>query len=404
MQSRYNIPLYGLIIIISSLLLTSLSDTASAGVTGPCSNCHTMHDSQNNADVLGPSGNAAGPQEQLLVDDCLGCHSGPMGVSLNTLGAPIVFRTNGIPVAPNINAGGDFRFVNVNDANGHNIVDLGNPDDVLDNPPGAFLGAGHDSYVTDNDLTCAGHQGCHGTRSGAVPGYKNLEAMSGAHHQDVEGLIDGVTGDGLATDDYNSYRFLIGVFGNEEPNWKNTDALNHNEYFGATTPSTYDLSCAGVNGCHDGGVTSVQTQINTMSGFCATCHGNYHTVNSGLFPSLPDCPLPDVQCEGIGAIGSSSSPFKRHPTDVVLPNSGEYLGYVNYSVEAPVARTAIADLTPISNAVTPGTDAVMCLSCHMAHGSEWPDMLRWDYDLMQVGSVANAGQGCFTCHRDKDGI
>jgi hypothetical protein len=101
--------------------------------------------------------------------------------------------------------------------------------------------------------------------------------------------------------------------------------------------------------------------------------------------------------QGIG--GDISSPFTRHPTDIILPNTGEYAAYTSYSVEAPVARTAVPD-TP-SDVVTPGTDVITCLSCHAAHGTDYSDMLRWDYDDMISGDSGKTG-GCFTCHTTKN--
>ena len=101
--------------------------------------------------------------------------------------------------------------------------------------------------------------------------------------------------------------------------------------------------------------------------------------------------------EGIGR--TTSSPFQRHPSDIVLPLGGEYGSYTNYSVEAPVARTMVPDVP--SDGVTPGTDAVMCLSCHGAHATNYPDILRWDYTGMVAGGGSNTS-GCFVCHTTKD--
>ncbi|NOY65220.1 MAG: hypothetical protein GXO97_07495, partial [Nitrospirae bacterium] len=121
------------------------------------------------------------------------------------------------------------------DSKGHNIVDLGNPDDVLDAPPGGFLGFGHSdgSNVNDSVLTCAGENGCHGIRE-AWSGNSNLNgSMNGAHHKNLSGKLD------VADDVYNSYRFLYGVKGYENDGtykWQNFDANNHNEYYGATSP------------------------------------------------------------------------------------------------------------------------------------------------------------------------
>jgi hypothetical protein len=81
------------------------------------------------------------------------------------------------------------------------------------------------------------------------------------------------------------------------------------------------LGC-GATSCH--GSKGVSPANNTISGFCATCHGNFHTLSTG-------------DSDGIGA--NISSPFIRHPNDIVLPSRGEYQNYTNYNVEAPVGRT-----------------------------------------------------------------
>jgi predicted CXXCH cytochrome family protein len=90
-------------------------------------------------------------------------------------------------------------------------------------------------------------------------------------------------------------------------------------------------------------------------------------------------------------------------TAIVLPASGEYTAYTTYDPEVPVARPDAAVLSGYagpSSQVTPGTDKVMCLSCHRAHGSPYKDMLRWDYGTMNVGSGLTGG--CFKCHSTKN--
>jgi hypothetical protein len=374
-------------IIFTTAVLTGLPSPLLAKVTGMCVNCHTMHNSQNSAPMstYGASGQpwtGTGPYPALVRGDCLGCHG--TGTSSNVdpvTGAPQVFHTNATDLA-----GGNFAYIlgtkgsGASNSKGHNVVDLGEIEDVLSGPPGAFNGFGHDEAVTNLNLTCAGENGCHGKRA-PFSGNSNLLGLRGAHHKDVEGKCD------VADKDYNSYRFLWGVKGLENNGtykWQNHDADNHNEYFGATTPPLYSTSnCSTV--CH--GTEGVRAPQNTISGFCATCHGNFHTLSGGGFGS-------DA---GIG--DDNMSPFQRHPTDVVLPSSGEYAAYTSYSVEAPVARSSVPD--SISNTVTPGSDVVMCLSCHKAHATDYPDMLRWDYDTMIAGDPTKSG-GCFTCHTTKN--
>ncbi|MBU4209516.1 MAG: hypothetical protein KKD12_07595 [Proteobacteria bacterium] len=71
-------------------------------------------------------------------------------------------------------------------------------------------------------------------------------------------------------------------------------------------------------------------------------------------------------------------------------------------VVAPVARVNITTVNEAANAtVTPGTDVVMCLSCHGAHATAYADILRWDYTGMVTGGSSNT-TGCFVCHTTKD--
>jgi hypothetical protein len=43
----------------------------------------------------------------------------------------------------------------------------------------------------------------------------------------------------------------------------------------------------------------------------------------------------------------------------------------------------------------------MCLSCHGAHATDYPDILRWNYDTMNAGG-GGLDVGCFTCHTQKN--
>ncbi|MBI5407778.1 MAG: hypothetical protein HZA14_00265 [Nitrospirae bacterium] len=369
-----------LLIILIVTILTAFPNPTSAAVTGTCANCHTMHNSQGGSPNMLPG--QTGPQGLLLKGDCMGCHG--MGTANNidpATGAPQVYHTNATDLA-----GGNFRYIDTGgDSRGHNVIDLdsNNLDDVLEYAPGAFPTA-HNEKILSTRITCAGNIGCHGNRG--KPEVMGLQIMKGAHHKGESGAML------TATEVYNSYRFLKGVKGFENDGtykWQNRDANNHNEYFGNTTP----MSGACGTSCHTSG--GVMPPNKTMSGFCATCHGSFHWL---------DDPLGD----GSGIGGNTASPFVRHPTDVVLPSTGEYARYNNqdlgtnqYRVEAPVARATDGGLAGISASVTPGSDVVMCLSCHMSHASQYPDMLRWNYAGIIAGGGAN-NNGCFICHTQKD--
>ncbi len=362
-----------LMLILFFFAFNFLSNTVSdAKITGPCANCHTMHNSQNGAavDMYGAAGKpwkVTGPLPALTMGTCLGCHGMGTASKIVTIAGseiPQVYHTDATDLA-----GGNFAYITgaksrvTADQNtaGHNVKDVGINDSNLNTPPGLLPVTGHNFIINDTNLTCAGQIGCHGNRFGGSVG------MKGAHHQNVDGKCE--TADTVA----NSYRFLLGVKGLENTGtykWQNYNSTNHNEYFGATTPDA--ASCA--NSCHLPG--GVQPPNHTISGFCATCHGQFHDVTE---------------------IGGTSSPFKRHPTDIVLKGSGEYASYTTYSVEAPVARQTVFD--SISSIVTPGTDVVMCLSCHAVHATPYADILRWDYTTMVAGGGGSGG--CFTCHTQK---
>jgi hypothetical protein len=261
---------------------------------------------------------------------------------------------------------------------GHNVIDLGAAykETVLTYAPGLWPLTGHNVIITKDYLTCAGYVGCHGSRYDDGKHTRGIPRIKGAHHKNVDGKCNNAPNTAIAS---NSYRFLVGVEGLENTGtykYQNYNADNHNEYFGTSASLALDPTCSGgPTDCH-GGTSGVYSPDGSISTFCATCHGNFHNPsNVGI-----------------------SSPFVRHPTDIILPNSGEYTAYTTYSVEAPVARTTVPEAP--SNVVQPGIDVVMCLSCHSAHATPYADILRWNYEGMVAGGSGSGG--CFTCHTQKN--
>jgi hypothetical protein len=330
--------------------------SSEAKITGNCSNCHTMHNSQN-----GSSMNFDGstmPNEVLLRATCLGCHSEANGTSWKNgvSGAPIVLNT----VEPTYNtakglAGGNFYYVSTTvDNTGHNIfsTNLDDTPPALGNtPPGG-------SALTDQ-VRCAGTWGCHGhngRQSGDTAVDNQIMGIKGAHHGNDTPPLGG-----SLTNVADNYRFLLGIKGKEDADWEE-DVVNtsHNEYKGAIGFS----------------------DTFTISYLCGECHGN--SGGEGFHNST-----------GVG----TTSPWLRHPTDIILPSdaSKEYKNYTSYSMVAPVARPnpdSVSDTTK----VTPGIDIVMCLSCHRAHASPNFKMMRWDYKGWPGNGLAN---GCNVCHTSK---
>jgi hypothetical protein len=382
-----------ILIIVCALLV---AHDISAEMSGVCSDCHTMHNSQNGAEMTTfKDYNDVSPptaaQDYLLRGTCLGCHAQGLNQKIVDVGSdiPQVYHNDGTGDL----AGGNFAYIDgakgggADNTKGHNLIDFGNAENKQ--PPGRR----HDISDMPGNLTCAGENGCHGYREGGTG--TGLIAIKGSHHNNTGNKMD--TADSIA----NSYRFLYWTKGLENngqvsssTKWQNDSPTNHNEYFGDNDPTTF-TSCTT---CHEALTQYARPASSTISGFCATCHGYFHFLDNSGAP----CPL-DPECDGIG--DDTTSPFRRHPTDVILPGIGEYNDYNEnvvlgqYSITAPVARQGPAVPDNISSTVTPGTDIVMCLSCHAAHATDNYKMLRWDY---KSTSLSTALSGCNVCHTSKD--
>ena len=374
-------------------LVLATAGPAQAKVKGVCSDCHTMHNSQNGVPMAMNTDGTPDPtpNESLLIySECLGCHKGDAD-SGATPPWPKVYADTAPTVDQNgtfgdwtITAGGNFYWVeNTADNCGHNILS-DNQDDVLQSggPPGynnlytptsgpaRFNG----TWEASKQLTCAGVNGCHGTTDTA----NQFGAIAGGHHGNVSGSCDG-------SDLAHSYRFLYGIKGLEDADWEYTKGPNdHNQYYGVDRTDT---------------TVQPASDKQTISYLCCECHGNFHVAdnNSG---------------------GNSESPWIRHPTDFDMARATgtEYAEYNNasdpsaapYSVIAPVASddadTVANPYSTVNVGTANGTAIVMCLSCHRAHGSPFADILRWDYSTMDAAGspTGDQNEGCFICHTTKD--
>ncbi|MDL1956110.1 MAG: hypothetical protein LWW95_03530 [Candidatus Desulfofervidus auxilii] len=326
-----------------------------AKVTGVCSNCHTMHSSQSPWPSYWEKG---GPREYLLVNDCVGCHSSNDSQTIKEIGAgsgkssvPIVYNTQE-PTNPL--AGGNFYWVaNGCDGCGHNVT--------------AIPGVSKDPNFTQTPGFVSGKtcSSCHG--SGNMELTKCIFCHNPKHHGDDSGPVVGddeeVKYRFLSLDSFHPYTFqqgsynFYGVAGIEDDDWEyDVSSSDHNEYCGAASSGDYS------------------GKSHSISRFCAACHWGFY--------------------------GENTEHWKRHPSDIALPNSGEYANYTTYNPLAPIARleSTLTSMTGASSTVTPGQDQVSCLSCHRPHASPYPDILRWDYQ----GWPGSGTNGCNVCHTTKD--
>jgi hypothetical protein len=214
--------------------------------------------------------------------------------------------------------------------------------------------------VGPTELDCAGALGCHGRH----------DSLSNSSDAGIKGFHHGSVGQ-------SGYRFLwIGnsanngtpVLGKGAADWEEGGAAssNHNVY-------SADL-------------------IAGISRYCAYCHGEFHDA------------------EGEVGTGTALDPFVRHPTDRALGTGGANWSWGNFNWQTtaynqtPLAFTDFISVNYTNvntNTVYFGntdygtTGAVMCLSCHRAHGSQYEDILRWEYDMV---AGTNSTAGCLACH------
>ncbi len=353
---------------------------AQAKVTGPCANCHVMHNSQDGASLV-----ATGPRSTLLKTDCVGCHSSDGSDTLIEIGGSVIPIVRNLQSPSQPLAGGNFYWVeHTGDACGHNVI---NVDGTLSSAPGSpacGFGGCHVSLASIryapgptalfNPIKGQGCIGCHDTRQAHHKG-GGKELGNGYR-------LVGMPGDGTA-----GFRFIgqagqvywdipphtpPNVAGIEAP-WhalQSRDPSSHNEYEDYHKPGAYLAYMGNPQGISD---------------FCSGCHQQFHSWEGAGSPN-----------------GGYGNPWLRHPVSYPLPATGEYANYTTYDPDVPVARTVddLSAMTGPSSSVTPGTDMVMCLSCHYAHASPYPDALRWDYTQSEAGSGYSGG--CFVCHSEKN--
>jgi hypothetical protein len=346
-----------------------------AAVTGFCANCHTMHNSEQGLavaftrDSTGQKVSRQSAFPMLLKTDCVGCHSHPSAETIVNIGdsrVPVVFNLSAPTYPANGSstsalAGGNYYWmIQGGDAYGHNVHGISAAD-------GRFSASLAPGGVSRQQQGCTD---CHGTL--ATPQSGCLGCHDPQHHANGSGVIAGR--------EEGWYRFLgsvmqrdeevgpsaQGVVGIEAVDWEQNPAgSRHNTYQGRT-----------------GGVPYVSyLESGAINQKCAGCHGRYHSE------SIAD------------------ATWIRHPVDVAIPDAGEYADFINYDPLVPVARPGVTGQDAGFFQINHGLDQVACISCHRAHGSPYPAMLRWayrDWPGNDVRTGLPAVNGCAVCHTTKN--
>jgi predicted CXXCH cytochrome family protein len=365
------------ILFAAALLIMGLAGTSFAfhsGGVAECTGCHQMHDAATANLTIGVDPSST----------CLECH-GASGQSSYHVATPSAEMPAGTP-PNNEGPGGDFGWLaktyypvvrnnvvtNAGQTHGHNIVAAGYDNGYLaadpDNPtaPGGTFNASNLSCVSCHDMHGKGRwtvAGTYSKTSGAI-------YTSGSY-----GAIPSTfsTGEQLSTGVYRLLRAAESVDG-------------------VTFPATPPVAV--VNSSYNRSEYYSQTRTAYGSGmgdFCGTCHPDMH----------------------------STAGILRHPTNQIMNGSiqGNYNSYVKTGNMTGSATTSYLSLVPFeeglaystanigtlkSHAQTndsvlngPGsgtvgaTATVMCLSCHRAHATAWPEMFKWNPEATTI-TVAGA--------------
>lgn len=369
--NRINTP-KGRLLIWSLAATLALPVLGHAAVKGFCSSCHTIHNSEEGAAVAYTLDNAGQqvfstqPLAKLLRTDCLGCHSHSGAETIISTGetvTPVVFNLIEPTYPPDGSttstlAGGNFHWlIKSGDAYGHNVYGIAAADSRFSSSqaPGGEEQPGE--CVTCHATLATAESGCEGCH---VP-----------HHHAAKKDI-------VVDREKGWYRFLgsvmqhddqvgpppEGVIGIEAPDWEQNPLIDrHNSYQGSPGPYASYL---------DSG---------SISQKCIGCHGQFHSDTV------------------------ANSTWIRHPVEVAIPDAGEFTGFAIYNPLVPVARQNISSTDANFSAIDRGTDLVSCISCHRAHGSPYPAMLRWayrDWPGIDQHTQQPAINGCAVCHTSKN--
>lgn len=376
-----------------------------------CGSCHTMHSSQGNTGMNGPSivlVNAAVSNRGQMHRLCLQCHS----TSGSASGASFPPHNEQAPkihdISGNLVWNQDMSFHEIGSGGYFNKILKGSADNFSlnsdDDAPNPSLGYGHsvgisvavappgaaDGSITN--FTCTSCHDPHGTSvlpgNSTVNAYRNLRIIptgSGttgvAFSVSTGSYIGGVTG---KFGEANSY-YTPEIVGGGVSIWPVYKDL-------WTSPAQTNF---------------YEASANSMGRWCATCHDNWH--------------------QEVGGTGNKgASDWNRHPVEIGLNGSGiggvavdgfitsgsgtKITDWDHYNNDIQCDVTNGCKRLPAANAggmsyyyADNSSDKVFCLSCHFAHGSEYLDSLRWQHASAvssgsQTGLGINSRIGCQQCH------
>ncbi|MCG6944612.1 MAG: cytochrome C [Deltaproteobacteria bacterium] len=366
-MNKFKVLLVTIIVLLSTPLLSGVTCAFHEGGEGYCEGCHTILGSPENQD-WSTDESSDGPSTTLILkgsdpsSTCLRCHA-ESGADHSVL------SNDGSRFTP----GGDFywlqktfswtveglSYLSRGDSHGHNIVALDyglNPDERLSQAPGgsypsAALGCTscHDPHAKTN-----GNVGNPVTTS--VPSSYGEEPSTGTPPGTFR-LLGGVGYAGGQLRSGVTFRSPAPIAEASPFGWAETDS-NHTAYGSG------------------------------MSEWCANCHGGFLSSRMGgaaaKHPAGNGAKIPAEisnnynSYEGTGHVGGGQA--------------SAYLALVPFEVDA--TSTSLLDPSSSSGTGAAGNANVMCLTCHRAHASAFPNVGRWDFKAtFMADSHPKAGDG-----------
>jgi len=360
----------GLVILGGAVLLSfALGGSAYAfhgGGVAECGGCHSMHSPKAGGSFL-----LVGTDQS---STCLSCHehagdTGPSSYHISTADADMPAGTAPKQRTP----GGDFGWLkktysfavrgtaNTEDGatHGHNIVatDKGYVADSTNTtaPGGTF---------TSSQLGCQSCHDPHGTSRRLSDGtYVRPAAAPGASYAPIIGSGSyNNSAAPTAGQAVGVYRLLRGL--NDA-----SQGVTFNGVAIAVAPSSYNRTEA-----------ATQTRVaygasgtNTWGSWCATCHEGMHTTSGNTVHAVDQSLGPTIAANYIAYVksgdlsGTSTNAFSSLVP--FIENTGDI---------ATLQSHAKNDDTFLNGPAS--GDKVSCLSCHRAHASGFPEMLRWNME------------------------
>ena len=382
--------------------VSTLTGTFHAGGVAACDGCHVMHNAsggQARSTRVAPWTNAV-PAFLLQGSDqsstCLMCHG---GTSTGTVtDAYLIANTVGNLAGMNYSPGGDFGWlVGASARYGHNVValDFGMAADgsMPTAPGGSFQGGtGISAFACSN---------CHDPHGRFRMQYASATTWTWAGPTAIPGMTTSITQPIYSSGSYGmlptanaavgSYRLLAGVGYTPASNTLGAFPFVNNPPV-AVAPSSY-------NHTEQGSKANKSLEVRVaygagMSEWCQNCHSNIHLDNytSG---AMGGTGLRHPTGNGAALKPGQYNVYNTYVSSGRFDGTGDqYTSLVPFENAAKVGATTsggtIAGITSLRNAAA-GSDTagifvasaqsnVMCLSCHRAHASAFPSMLRWNMD------------------------